>query len=209
MDNKIVYHVDPTGACFCNECRGRQLQVLQNSDADVLIRMYKNILPVQVETCLIRLYKRTLHSIVVAKACKSKILRNSRYKYLKSHFKKIEHCSDEEAGKLADSLNEGCRVFDNWERIVLNLMQFKTIDSRTLSVKQLYRAQDMTWCLQYEENLRKRSSKPDTPIYSEKKFQSIIQFIKDTGIIEDVDNDSKVITGICSRLQRELLKHRR
>ena len=107
--------------------------------------MFNAVLPLQVEITAIELYKRTLKSVVVAKACKLCILRNSQYKYLKTHFKKVEDYSDIQAEQLSDSINEGCRVFDNWERIVLNLAQCNNIDRRRLSVKQLYRAQELSW----------------------------------------------------------------
>ena len=193
------------GTCFCAECRNNKLQELSNVNSEILMHMFKTVLPLQVQLTTEQLYKRTLDTVVAGKACKISVLRNSRYKYLKTHFKKTENFSDIEAAKLADSINECVRVFDNWERIQQNLVRCRLIDQKRLSVNQLNRAYDFAWCLNYEESIRQRTKKPDPPLYSDDKYEDIKQYIKQSGILEDVDYDPKCITAICSRLQRELV----
>ena len=95
--------------------------------------------------------------------------------------------------------------FDNWERIQHNLLRCRLIDQKRLSVNQLNRTYDFAWCLNYEESIRQRTKKPDPPLYSDDKYEDIKQYIKQSGILEDVDYDPKCITAICSRLQRELV----
>jgi len=194
---------------FCQTCRDTKLQRYKNVGADVLKHLMEIHFPLKIEKDLNQLHKDTLESVAVAKACKTVVLQNSQFKYLKTHLKRVEILCDREAEKLANLINEGCRVYDNWEKIDFNLVQCLLIDRRRLSVNQLYRAQEFAWCLQYEDVIRKRNGKPTEPFYSEEKFERIKAFIKETGIIEDVDHDQKQITAMCSRLQRELVMNPR
>ena len=114
----------------------------------------------------------------MAKAFKVAVLHNSEYKYLKTHLKRVRNMSDIEASKFANSVNEGCRVYDNWERINFNLEQCPIIDRRRLSANQLYRAQEFAWCLNHAESIRKKNNKPTEPFYNEEKFEGIKKFIK-------------------------------
>ena len=199
----------PNGVCFCKVCRADKLQKYRNMRADVLRFMLKNIFPYQKEVSLKKLHRQTLETVVVSKAWKTSILQDSKYKYLKTHFKKVDDMNDIEAGKLADEVNQGCRVYDKWEKIEYNFAQCSLIDRRQLSVNQLYRAQEFAWCLQFQDNIRKRSGKPAQLLYSEEKFETIKDFIKGSGIIEDIGHDPKQITALCSRIQRELVMNPR
>ena len=85
------------------------------------------------------------------------------------------------------------------------MLDVDSLIKKRLSVNQLNRAYDFAWCLKYEESIRQRTKKPDPPLYSDDKYEDIKQYIKQSGILEDVDYDPKCITAICSRLQRELV----
>ena len=194
---------------FCDACRAVKLEKYRETDAEVLRYLLRIYFPSRIENNLKQLYSDTLESVVVAKAYKSAVLQNSQYKYLKTHLKRVGDLSDKAASNLADKVNEGCRVYDNWAKIDFNLAQCQLIDRRRLSINQLYRAQEFVWCLRYEDNIRKSNSKPTEPYYTEEKFQNIKDFIKDSGILNDVDYDAKQITALCSRLQRELIMNPR
>ena len=194
---------------FCVTCRENKLQEYQIFSVQALKFLLRRYCESKINKDLNTLYKDTLESIVISKAFKDAVMRNSPYTYLKTHLKKVENLSDDDATILAKSANEGSKVFEKWETICSNLLSCQMIDRRRLSVDQLYRAQDFAWCLQYQDNIRRKKTKPSEPFYSEEKFESIKSFIKDSGILEDVDHDPKQITALCSRLQRELVKNPR
>ena len=151
---------------FCKTCRDVQLQKYKDVRTDVLRNLVEIYFPAKIEKDLNLLHKDTLKFVVVAKAFKTSILQNSQFKYLKTHLRRVDNLCEIEAAKLANIINVGCRVFDNWERIDFNLVQCQLIDRRRLSVHQLDRAQEFAWCLQYQENIRKKNGKPTEPFYA-------------------------------------------
>ena len=75
---------------FCEACRGRKLAVHQNSDDVVLQDLIQGYSPAKIERDLNRLYKDTLECIVVCKAYKDAVMRDSPFRYLKAHLKKLK-----------------------------------------------------------------------------------------------------------------------
>ena len=194
---------------FCEPCRGRKLAVHQNSDVAVLKDLVQGYFPAKIERDLNRLYKDTLECVVVCKAYKDAVMRNSPYTYLKTHLKKVEGMSDFHATPLASLANEGSKVYEKWDTIEFNLVQCQLIDRRRFSINQFYRATELSWCYKYEESIRKKNSKPKRPFYEDEKYERIKNFIKDSGILSDLDHDPKQITALCSRLQSDLVKNPR
>ena len=70
----------------------------------------------------------TLECIVVCKAFKDAVMRDSPYKYLKSHLKNVEGMSDYHATPLATLANEGSKVYEKWDTIEFNLMHAVSAD---------------------------------------------------------------------------------
>ena len=105
---------------------------------------------------------------------------------------------------LASLANEGSKVYEKF-----NLMQCQLIDRRRFSINQFYRTTELSWCYKYEESIRKKNSKPKRPFYEDEKYERIRNFIKDSGILADLDHDPKQITALCSRLQSDLVKNPR
>ena len=73
----------PSGVCFCQVCRDIKLQTYRNVEAAVLKYMLRKVFPLRIEVTLKKMHRQTLEYVVVAKACKTAILQNSQYKYLK------------------------------------------------------------------------------------------------------------------------------
>ena len=90
--------------------------------------------PEKIERDLNRLYRDTLECIVVCKAYKDAVMRDSPYKYLKSYLKNVEGMSDFQATPLASLANEGSKVYEKWDIIEFNLMQCQLIDRCRLSI---------------------------------------------------------------------------
>jgi len=192
---------------FCQPCRTRKLAVHQNSTVERLRFLVQAYYPSKIEKDLDTLYKDTLECIVVCKAFKDAIMRHSPHCHLKKHLKSEEGLSDDLATPLAKLVNEGSKVYEGWDKIEFNLMQCRLIDRRRFSVNLFYRAREFSWCLKYEDSVRKRNSKPKKPYYEDDKFESIKEFIKGSGILEDLEYDPKQITALCSRLKKDLVKN--
>ena len=75
---------------FCQTCRDTKLQRYKNVGADVLKHLMKIHFPLKIEKDLNQLHKDTLESVAVGKACKTVVLQNSQFKYLKTHLKRVE-----------------------------------------------------------------------------------------------------------------------
>ena len=52
------------GTCFCAECRNNKLQELSNVNSEILMHMFKTVLPLQVQLTTEQLYKRALDTVV-------------------------------------------------------------------------------------------------------------------------------------------------
>ena len=79
------------GTCFCAECRNNKLQELSNVNSEILMHMFKTVLPLQLQLKTDQLYKCTLETVAAGKTCKISVLRNLRYKHVKTHLKKAEN----------------------------------------------------------------------------------------------------------------------
>ena len=192
---------------FCEPCRRRKLAVHENSTVERLRYLVQLNYPSKINRYLDTLYKDTLECIVVCKAFKDAIMIDSPHCHLKKHLKTELGMCDDAATPLANRVNEGSKVYEGWDTIEFNLMQCRLIDRRSFSINMFYRARQYSWCLQYEDSIRKKNAKSKTPYYQDDKFERIKDFNKGTGILEDLDHDPKQITALCSRLQSDLVKN--
>ena len=99
-------------------------------------------------------------------------------------------------------------VYTNWEIIVENLTDADIlhIDARKLSINQLYQAISPEWCSDHDESLRDPGDVPDELEYDEQKYIQALIFIRDIGLLSDVQYDRRKTSIIGRRLQRSLGK---
>ena len=80
------------------------------------------------------------------------------------------------------------------------------IDARKFSIHQFYMARKIGWCVQYNEMHRNPGHHdPENPEYPEEKVQSILNFIRSTGIYQDIDNDPTVAAKIGGRIMSVMI----
>ena len=158
-----------------------------------------------------KLHKATLQLIIHGKAYKNSSLENTNYQYFKSWAKTQEnfaHLSAKELSKLCDKVNEASVVFDSWDTIVNNLIDSRMdqIDARRFSVRQFYMAKNINWCLSYNEMLRKKGKNDDEAPYPEAQYNDILQYIINSGILDDTDNNPQIAAIIGGRLQSDMVR---
>ena len=66
----------------------------------------------------------------------------------------------------------------------------------------------MDQCLSYNEILRKSRGKlPDDPQYSNEKFENIFNYIVQTGLFADIENNQNRAAAFGERLKMQMIKH--
>ena len=99
-------------------------------------------------------------------------------------------------------------VFHKRNKIASNLNRedISFIDARKLSIEQLYQAINGDWCYEYDEILRGPRDVPEELLYDENTYRRILELITDSGILVDINHDSKECSRLGRRLQRDLNK---
>ena len=89
--------------------------------------------------------------------------------------------------RFCEKVHEASSLFDKWDLIVNNLTDpwMSEIDARRFSVRQLYLAKSLDWCLNYNEMVRKKNGWSEEPLYPAEKYDAIFQHIVTTSILED------------------------
>ena len=116
--------------------------------------------------------------------------------------------TEKEQKRLRRKVRRVHAVFVHWETIVRNLTDDRIIfiDARRLSLDQLYEAISVNCCLDQDEMLRPSGDVPDELAYEENKYRRILEFITETGILQDIGHDAKQCARLSRRLQRDLGK---
>ena len=93
-------------------------------------------------------------------------------------------------------------VYTNWETILENLtdVDISHIDARKLSINQLYQAISPEWCSDHDESLRDPGDVPDELEYDEQKYIQALIFIRNIGLLGDVQYDRRKTSIIGRRL---------
>ena len=212
----VVQHNQIMKCCFCVLCRQLRLERINSDDAMTRGEMYNNfinILPNKLDIDLDRCFADTLDVLTNGKAYKYSCLQGTAYKYFKP-WAKHEPCfanlEKNEFNLICHKVNESSWIFDNWEKIIANLMDYRMteIDARRLSVYQLYKAKSIEWCLQFNDTIRRKSKQTgDEPLYSLQKFNDIFETIVNSGILSDIEHNPSLAAGLGSRLQRTMISY--
>ena len=150
--------------------------------------------------------------IVQGKAYKQIALNGTGFTYFKAWARnqpQFQELTEKELQAFADKVNDRSLVYDKWQVISRNLAdpRITEIDARRLSVGQLYDARDMGWCLNHNESLRRKSNKPDTLEYTEEKFNDIVNYIQQSGILGDISYQQHAAARLGERLKRTIMSN--
>ena len=80
------------------------------------------------------------------------------------------------------------------------------IDARSFSVCYFSLAANIDWCLEYNERVRKNSSRSQQ-LYTRAQVDDIFQHIVNTGILENIEFHEQVAASIGSQLQRKMVAY--
>ena len=155
------------------------------------------------------LFQETVQKVVRGEAYRQQCLLGTPYTcfgwWMRSQ-PRYANLSKGERRRLRTKVNMVHEVFINWEKIAKNLNdeEIDYIDARKLSIEQLYQAINLTWCFEYDEILRGPGNIPETLLYGEDVYRSILEFITDSGILVDIDHDGKECAKLGRRIQRDL-----
>ena len=205
-------HNNIIDGCFCITCReGRVDRYRRYNNVGELFNIFKIRLPHEEDIRLARYHETVQDLITSGKAYHRSCLENTGYVKFKCWANRQPQFANWEPKSLkdfCDQVNEASYVFDHWDIIVRNLTDSRMdcIDARAFSVGMFKEATDIAWCLRHNENLRRKSKKPDEPQYPEDKYNAILQSIVDSGILDDIDRDPHKGTMLGKRLQKDIVR---
>ena len=87
-------------------------------------------------------------------------------------------------------VNDAAFVYEHWEGIVNNLTdeRLDSIDARTFSVAYFAKANQLSWCIEYNQKVRnKNPGRPNQQLYTRDDIQGIFRHIVNTEILDDAD----------------------
>ena len=199
--------------CFCKFCRN--LRVVANSGMDLreLNRLFSRTLPGEQSVQLNRYHCTVLEQIAAGKTFKNLALSDGEYVYLKCWAKNRDpwkSWEEKHRNKFVRQVNIAALVYDKWDIIVSNLTDIRMteIDARNFSITMFYEAREITWCLNYNEQLRLRKNNGEKlNLYSEDLYQAVKKSIFDSGILAGMTrpNDPHIAAMVMKRLFNEVV----
>ena len=159
-------------------------------------------------------FASVMRRIVAAKAFKLVAERETGYRQVKRQLESI-FAGREEQGrittKLARRINNSCWVYKNFNKILENVQSCPLLDIRRLSLKDLYLAKNIHWCLARQELARERFRRPadlGLQIYRDEDFDDLLELVRNSAAYQAVREDDGEVTRLILRLQRQLLDFR-
>ena len=126
-----------------------------------------------------------------------------------------DHCQNLDPSVRA-SITERCKfsaaIFMKWDIIVHNLTnsEMKGVDARDLTLRKLYEARDPGWCnREKKQNVAPGTTKPppavvDAQEYDEMLYRNIMDNIRNSGILRNVNFDPVQADLIAERIKFDL-----
>ena len=197
--------------CFCDQCRTSKYLEIHNEGftRGQLFDFTFNRIPQSEDRRLNELYKITLRKIIYGKVYKDACLNDTPYEDFgwwartQPNFMRLGKSVRE---KFCREVNQIDLVYKDWDKIVENLTddRLQHIDARRFSIDQFYRARNQGWLLNYNDMMR-RSGQADV-VYEEHKYQRILRYVIQSGILNDIDHDDVLTSMLGRRLQRDLMQ---
>ena len=214
----LQQHRNIMKTCFCDNCRRLRVQRLEEEGLtkEEIFYRFSSVIPTNLDADLFKCFADTLDIIATGKMFKDCCLNGTVYSYFKPWAKQAPMLADlrqreREFNSFCHKVNECAWIFDNWEKITDNLMDYRmsNVDARRLTVGQLYKAKNMDWCLQLNDTLRRKSKRKtgEEPLYSADKFNDIFQNIVNSGILEDIEHDPSAAASLGGRLQHAMVAY--
>ena len=198
-------------ASFCVNCRQEKVNIILDSNSTNNQLEDEFLSDTEEYRRLNSLFNETIKKIVRGEAYRQQCLAETPYNsfgwWMRTQPRYMA-LSEGERRKLRTKVNMVHEVFHNWNKIASNLNRedISFIDARKLSIEQLYQAINGDWCYEYDEILRGPGDVPEELLYDENTYRRILELITDSGILVDINHDSKECSRLGRRLQRDLNK---
>ena len=201
---RICFH---DAACFCPTCRSGKLRAITNRSQASLRRVMITEIPDDRRARCESVFEITKKQILYGKLYKDTCLAATRYQKFKCWAKKQPAYQDFVHGNSARKrefnrhcklVNDAAFVYEHWEGIVNNLTdeRLDSIDARTFSVAYFAKANQLSWCIEYNQKVRnKNPGRPNQQLYTRDDIQGIFRHIVNTGILDDADMGQAACIG--------------
>ena len=207
-----------TCCCYCWSCQADRLSIYVSKQPDALLNEIDDAKQRENEA-IDKTFGEVPNQVAISKAFRMQIYNFINIRTLLHFFKSIKGYSRQDAKKVAEKINHGCKIYDRFGDILLNLQSCPHIDIRKLSVNQLYMAFDSKWCAMYNEVLRDQTGHNAVagvvdPGYSEEDFSDLLQVVKAHPVYQSIDKSrtnnfgKREITALLHRTQLALLSGR-
>ena len=207
--NRNNYYDD----CFCSDCRNLRVVNFTAMSTHDLLKLFSITLPDEQETHLRRYHQAVLEQIAAGKTFKNVALANSGYVYVKSwakHHEPWSRWADKDRDKFAANINLAVLVFDKWDTIVRNLTdpRMTEINARAFSMGLFYEARKLSWCLTYNETIRRKKSDEKPDLYPEDLYLAIRDNIRTSGVLNGMakPNDPHIAAMMMKRLSSDVVE---
>ena len=173
--------------------------------------LVRHILPQRENKCLDSFFSSTFKQIVQGRAYKEIALNGTGFTYFFKSWAKnqqqFQGFSKKEMNSFCQKVNKASLVFEKWQTISGNLAdpRITEIDARRFSVSQFYDARSMDWCLSYNEILRQKGKKPNNLDYTDEKFNAIVDYIRQSGILGDIRYEQDAAARLGERLKMTMI----
>ena len=179
-----------------------------------LFNRFTVVLPWVEDRYLMKAHEATLKMIVEGYCYHERCLAGTRYSQWKSWANtQIEfqepHRNPQTVRKIANAINDAVFVYENWDNIVRNLTdpRIDILDARRFSIQTFRKAARIEWCLSQNESDRPEAEAAAEERYDDDKYQTLLTYIKTSGILADFDHDPHVAAMLMKKLTRDVVKH--
>ena len=123
------------------------------------------------------------------------------------------HCpamSERDRSRITEKIKYCVGVFKKWDTIVHNLNNsaITDVDARDFTLKKFYFAAKLSWCFKEQDQNKKPATvaptTPPTQAYDEQKFQGMVNYIRNSNILNDVSFNPDQADLIADRLKKAL-----
>ena len=165
-----------------------------------LLHEFINIIPREQEQQLDMMFATTMKKIVHGEAWRRSCMRHTRYSNFGNWFqqqRRYNHILYEEKLKIMEKISQIKMIVEHWDTIVRNLTLSGMIyvEARKFSIYQMYRSKSLKWVIDYNRSHGPTMPRPPAPraVFSMEKISEIINAIRTSGIVSDVERDSQQI----------------
>lgn len=206
-----------TTSCFCVTCRKwRVNDIVNRNTIPDLFSHFTHVLPLRETDRLDLLFRNTIDKVLYGKAYRDACMQQTNYKYFKVWAKNsglFNNWNEEELTNFCDKVNDANVIYNGWETIVRHLTDSRIdlLDVRRLSLNELRLAKGKAWCFSRNEAMRGRSNKRKRTVtgncYSEHKYNSILNELFQSDILNDIKFDPQATAALGRRLQNDLVTY--